>query len=64
MAVEMTKGGMADSDGSPGTMNVDTAGVLGRGRARARNYPCGLFLAVLSSAARPWAAVAHAVAAD
>ena len=47
-------------------MNVeqeDTAGARGRGRAWARNYPCGLFLALLS-AGTSWAAVAHAVAAD
>jgi len=32
-----------------GTMNVDTAGAQGRGGARARNDPCGLFFALLSA---------------
>ena len=74
MAVEMKKGGVA----ALGLMEVDavsarldmmnveqevTAGAQGRGRAWARNYPCGLFLTLLSAGAS-WAAVAHAVAAD
>lgn len=45
-------------------MNVGTAGAQDKGgELGARNYPCGLFLA-LSFAGTSWAAVAHAVAAD